>query len=106
MPKATRIGDGTVGTCDVGDDCCPHGRHGTNGTGSPNVYINGIRAHRRGDTGPCNCPHGGTFESVGCSSTVFINMKGATRIDDDTTCMSCGLPGNHVGGSANVFIGG
>lgn len=106
MPSTTRIGDGTTGICDVGLDCCPHGRAGTNSTGSPNVYINFIPAHRRGDTGPCNCPHGGTFASVGCSSTVFINGRGATRIDDLTTCQNCGMPGNHVAGSPNVFIGG
>ena len=106
MAAATRIGDGTSGTCDLGLECCPHGRAGTNSTGSPNVYINKIKAHRRGDTGPCNCPHGGTFQSTGCSKSVFINGRGATRIGDGTTCMACGMPGNHVSGSRNVFIGG
>ena len=106
MAGATRIGDGTTGVCDLGLECCPHGRAGTNSTGSPNVYINRIKAHRRGDTGNCNCPHGGNFQSTGCSKSVFVNGKGATRIGDGTTCMNCGMPGSHVAGSSNVFIGG
>ena len=106
MPSATRIGDGTTGICDVGLPCCAHSRAGTNATGSPNVFINFIKAHRYTDTGLCNCPHGGTFSSVGHSSTVFINRLGATRINDLTVCQNCGMPGNHVAGSPNVFIGG
>ena len=73
MPAATRLGDGTTGTCNMGLPCCPHGRSGTNGTVSGNVFINGLGAHRRGDTGSTNCPHGGTFASTGASATVFIN---------------------------------
>ena len=106
MSNATRINDGTTGICDVGEDCCPHERAGTNATGSPDVFINGLAAHRRGDTGPTNCPHAGTFRSVGCSSTVFINGRGATRISDGTVCIVCGCGGEHSSGSPNVFIGG
>lgn len=106
MPAATRIGDGTTGTCDLGLDCCPHGRSGTNTTGSPNVFINGLAAHRQSDTGGTNCPHGGTFITTGGSSTVFINGRPATRIGDATTCQACGKAGAHTSGSGNVFIGG
>lgn len=104
MPSATRIGDGTVGTCDIKEPCCAHGRAGNNGTGSPNVTINGIAAHRLGDTGPCNCPHGGTFESTSASPNVTINGIPLTRIGDTTTCMACGMTGSHVAGSPNVTI--
>ena len=106
MPAATRFGDSTVGTCNVGLPCCPHGRGGTNAEVSPNVVINGLGAHRKADTGPCNCPHGGTFQSVGASATVLINGRGATRIGDLTVCQSCGQSGSHVAGSPNVIIGG
>ena len=106
MPAATRLGDSTVGTCNVGLPCCPHGRSGTNAEVSPNVIINGLGAHRKGDTGPCNCPHGGTFQSVGASGTVLINGRGATRIGDSTVCMGCGQRGSHVAGSPNVIMGG
>lgn len=104
--QATRIGDGTSGICDIGLICCPHGRAGTNSTGSPNVFINGLAAHRVGDFGACNCHHGGTFQSVSGSSTVFINGRPATRSGDMTACVVCGQAGSHVNGSPNVFIGG
>lgn len=107
MAAATRIGDTTTGICDIGlEDCCPHGRTGTNDTGSSNVYVNGARAHRLGDGGGIACPHGGYFESVAASSTVFANGIGITRIGDATQCVNCGCPGNHADGSPNVFVGG
>lgn len=105
MSKATRIGDGTSGICDLGLECCPHGRAGTNSSGSANVFINGKRVHRRGDTGSCNCPHGGSYQSTGASATVFANGRGITRIGDVTTCQNCGCAGNHVSGSDNVYVG-
>jgi len=104
MPKATKIGDKTVGTCDVGEDCCPHLRSGTNAVGSPNVFINDKAAHRLTDTGPTNCPHGGTFKSVEGSPNVFVNNKPLTRIDDTTICKVCGMSGKHSTGSENVFV--
>lgn len=106
MPAATRISDNTTGICDVGEDCCPHNRTGTNATGSPNVYINGQKAHRLTDNGTIMCPHGGYFASTSASSTVFVNGKGLTRIGDTTTCQACGQIGNHSNGSPNVFAGG
>lgn len=106
MSPATRIGDGTSGICDSGFECCPHGRNGTNTTGSPNVFVNGIPFHRLGDKGTCNCPHGGIFVSVSGSSSVFVNGRPATRIGDDTSCTRCGCSGTHTSGSPNVFVGG
>lgn len=106
MPAVTKVGDGTTGTCDLGLDCCPHGRSGTNTAGSPNVFVNGQPLHRLNDTGPTNCPHGGTFATTAGSSTVFCNGQPVTRIGDTTTCQSCGQSGSHVTGSSNVFAGG
>ena len=105
MAKATRVGDGTSGICDVGCEECPHGRRGQNSEGSPNVFINGKAAHRLGDGGSCNCPHGGFFSSTAASETVFVNGKGLTRVGDGTSCQSCGMPGSHSSGSDNVFVG-
>lgn len=103
--NATRIGDSTSGTCDVGLPCCPHGRTGTNSEGSPDVFINGQPAHRLGDGGATNCPHAGFFQSIVASATVFVNGKGLTRVGDATVCVGCGMTGSHVSGSDNVFAG-
>lgn len=103
--QATRIGDTTSGLCNPGFECCPHGRNGINSTGSPNVFINKIKVHRRADLGDCRCPHGGTFQSVGSSKTVFANGRGITRISDQTICLVCGCSGSHSSGSPNVFVG-
>ena len=105
MSAATKIGDGTTGTCNMRLECCPHGRSGTNSSGSPNVFINGAAAHRLNDSGSCNCPHGGNYSSTSASATVFVNGMGLTRIGDETTCNSCGEKGSHVSGSENVFAG-
>lgn len=105
MPAITKVGDKTQGICDLKLPDCPHARSGTNSTGSPNVYVNGSPVHRKDDTGSTNCPHGGTFTSVSGSSTVFVNGKPVTRIGDTTTCGTCGEPGTHSTGSANVFAG-
>lgn len=104
MPAVTRVNDSTSGTCDPGDECCPHGRSGTNKQGSKNVFVNSKPLHRKGDTGSCNCPHGGTYKSVKGSKTVYCNKKSATRIGDTTKCTGCGKSGKHTSGSPNVFI--
>lgn len=106
MPAAARLGDQEVGICNPGKPCCPHIRTGTNREVSPNVLINRLGAHRKTDTGPCNCPHDGTFRTTGGSSSVFINGRAAVRIGDGTTCIDCGQSGRHTTGSPNVFIGG
>ena len=73
-------------------------------TGSSNVYVNGRRAGRVGDSyaahGCIDHPlHVGAIATG--STTVFINKKKAARIGD---AVSCG--GNAVEGSPNVFLGG
>lgn len=105
MPAATRINDTETGVCNLGLSGDPQTRNGTNSTGSSDVFINGVAAHRVDDTGPCNCPHSGTFKSSSGSLTVLINGKAATRIGDTTTCEKCNQSGSHVSGSSNVFIG-
>ena len=102
MAATTRVTDGTVGICDIGDICCPHGRSGTNATGSPDVDINGLPGHRLTDTGPCNCPHSGTYQSVEGCADVEVNDLPLTTIGHTTLCMSCGKTGNHVSGSPDV----
>ena len=106
MPGATRKGDSTTGKCNKGEGCCPHDRKGTNGAASPDVFINGLGAHRLNDTGNTNCPHGGTFKSTSASGTVFVNGMGVTRIGDTTGCMVCGEGGTHSTGSPDVIVGG
>lgn len=105
MAAVTRVGDSTVGICDLGLPDCPHSRSGTNSSGSSNVFANGKAVHRQGDSGSTNCPHGGSFTSTNGSSTVFINGKPITRIGDTTNCGTCGKSGTHNNGSADVFAG-
>lgn len=105
MPSAVRRDDITSGTCNIGDDCCSHGRSGINTEVSGDAFINGLGARRAGDIGNCRCPHGGSYKSEEGSSTVFINGKPAVRTGDMTRCTSCGCTGIHTTGSDDVFIG-
>ncbi|MDA3807816.1 MAG: PAAR domain-containing protein [Thiomicrorhabdus sp.] len=94
MPAATRLGDGSSG-----HSCFPP-RSSTSGSGD--VFINGMSAHRGGDsweTHVCgNSSHGGS--ASGGSATVFINGSPAVRIGDSISC------GDVVaGGSSDVMIG-
>ena len=93
--NSTRQGDLNTGH----DACAPVPL----ATGSPNVYVNGRRAGRLGDsyvTHGCedHLPHVGAIATG--SATVFINNKKAARIGDG---VSCG--GACMEGSPNVFIG-
>ena len=72
MPAVTRKGDSETGVCDLGLPDCPHTRGGTNKSTSPNVFVNNLGLHRLTDSGPCNCPHGGTYKSSSGSSSVFV----------------------------------
>ncbi len=103
MPGVTRVTDRTVGICDLGLNCCPHSRNGTNDTGSNNVYVNDQKVHRLTDTGPTNCPHSGTFESIEGSPDVFVNDLNLTRLNDDTKCIKCGEAGEHTTSSTDTF---
>jgi uncharacterized Zn-binding protein involved in type VI secretion len=100
MPDATLVGHGTVGTCNPGYDCCPHGRAGTNGEGSAIFEVDGRALHCIGHTGPTNCPHGGTFESVQGSAIFEVEGKPVTLVGHSTVCVVCGVTGAHSNGSA------
>jgi len=95
MPAAARLGD----YC-TGHGCWPP-RTGV--SASPNVYINGIQAHKLKD--PWNvhcCPTDGCHpgEVASGSATVFINGRPAARIGDSISCGSL-----IAMGSPNVSIG-
>ena len=64
-----------------------------------------LSTHLVTHTGPCNCPHGGTFKSTVGASDVVANGYKVTRIGDETVCQNCGMKGKHIVGSPNVFIG-
>lgn len=93
MPAATRLGD----TCS-GHGCFPP-RNST--SGSNNVFINGIPAHRVSDSwAPHTCVT--THDSIlaSGSSTVFVNGLNLGRIGDLVACGS-----TVASGSDNVFSG-
>lgn len=91
----------------LGDACTGHGCWPPRGSSSasPNVYANGIAAHRQGDAwAPHTCPaipetHPSTLAAG--SSTVFANGKQMGRIGDPVACGS-----TVAAGSGNVFAGG
>jgi uncharacterized Zn-binding protein involved in type VI secretion len=95
MPAVTRKGD-----LDTGHDSCPPR---PSSEGSPDVFVNGIPAHRQGDGwSPHGCsvhnPH--TSVLAGGSSSVYVNGKPLGRIGDPVGC------GSKVAtGSGNVFAG-
>ena len=100
MPAVTRLGD----SC-TGHDCFPAR---TSTSGSPNVFVNGIPAHREGDSWDvhtCTHPdtphgsHGGSLSSG--SSTVYVNGQQLGRVGDPVSCGS-----TVAAGSDNVFAGG
>lgn len=100
MPACLRLGD----TC-TGHDCFPPRQ---NTSGSPNVFINSLPAHRKGDSWAVHeCTHdpkihgshSGSLSSG--SSSVFVNNKNLGRIGD---AISCGSSASS--GSDNVFAGG
>lgn len=97
MPAVTRLGDACTG-----HGCWPP-RPSTGA--SPDVFVNGIAAHREGDAwAPHTCPtipetHASVLAAG--STTVFVNGKPLGRIGDPVAC------GSSVAvGSANVFSGG
>ena len=97
MPAVTRLGD----TC-TGHGCWPP-RPSTGA--SPNVFINGIAAHRQGDAWAAHtCPtipetHASVLAAG--SASVFANGQQLARIGDPVACGSAVAQG-----SANVFAGG
>lgn len=96
MPAITRLGD----------SCTGHGAWPArqNIQGSPDVFINGIPAHRVGDSWATHCnPVMSCHVSVlaAGSGSVFVNGKALGRIGDPVACGS-----SVATGSGNVFAGG
>lgn len=96
MPAVTRQGDG----------CTGHGSYPPRNSvsGSGNVMINGIPAHRQGDGWETHCNdvpvcHGGSLAAG--SGTVIVNGKQLGRVGDPVDCGSA-----VAAGSPNVFAGG
>lgn len=96
MPAVTRLGD----------SCTGHGtwppRPSTGGSGD--VFVNGIPAHRQGDSWAVHCNdvpvcHAGSLAAG--SGTVFVNGKQLGRVGDSVSCGSA-----VAAGSGNVFAGG
>lgn len=92
-----------TGAARLGDICTGHGCFPSraNSSGSPDVFINGMPAHRVSDSWlPHTCVS--THDSVlgSGSNTVFINGKAAGRIGDAVACGSTIMTG-----SSDVFIG-
>ena len=96
MPAVTR----------KGDMCTGHGdfppRNST--SGSPDVFVNGIPAHREGDSWAVHCNsapscHAGTLAAG--SKTVYVNGRQLGRIGDPVSCGS-----SVATGSGNVYAGG
>lgn len=100
LPPVTRLND----SCS-GHDCFPPR---SSSSGSPNVFVNNLPAHRQGDSWlPHTCTHpkiphgthGGALSSG--SSTVFVNAKQLGRVGDPISCGS-----SVSSGSPNVYAGG
>ena len=87
----------------LGDICSGHGCYPPrpNLTASNDVFINGLGAHRVGDSWQehcCKSCHGGT--TISGSTDVFINGLPLARIGDQVDCGSVCLQG-----STDVFSG-
>ena len=89
--------------CRKGDICTGHADFNPrpNDEGSPNVFVNGIPAHRKGDHWMIHCngvPVCHDSNALKGSGTVFVNGKDIMRIGDPIAC------GSKVAtGSPNVF---
>lgn len=94
------------GAARLGDVCTGHGAWPPrpNVSASGDVIINGIGAHRQGDSWAVHCnPTPSCHASVlaAGSGTVFINGRQAGRIGDPVACGS-----SVASGSGDVIIGG
>lgn len=94
MPAVVRLGD----LCS-GHGCFPPR---PNDQGSPNVFVNGLPAHRLGDHWTAHCCFVVCHDSTlsGGSSTVFANGRPLGRVGDAVACGSVAAQG-----SSNVFAG-
>ena len=90
--------------CRLGDVCTGHDGFAPRPCvqGSPNVFVNGLPAHRLGDAWSGHSDGNSTHAAIlaGGSATVFVNGKPLGRIGDPVSC------GSRVAtGSGNVFAG-
>lgn len=94
MPAAARFGD----LCSGHDGYPPR----PNNQASTDVFIDGLGAHRKGDSWEPHTHDGHTHTGVTSngSSTVFINGVSAARVGDSVSCGS-----TIAQGSPDVFIG-
>ncbi|MGM0575629.1 MAG: PAAR domain-containing protein [Myxococcota bacterium] len=106
MPAQARVGD--IAKCDAdshGCPACPHPPAGPLVGGSPDVFVNGLPAGRKGDPGiHAACCGPNTWQANMGSATVLINGKAAYRKGDMSK--HCGGVGSQKAGSADVITGG
>lgn len=96
MPGVARLGDS-----DTGEGCFPPR---VCDSGSGNVFVNNIAAHRQGDHWVVHCCPGDGCHDATCaagSGTVYCNNKPLARIGDPVACGA-----TIAAGSGNVFAGG
>ena len=98
MPEVTRVGTDThVGHASP----TPNPFHQTAyASGSPDVFTNGAKTVRIGDSTSCGDP------ATGGSATVKVNGIGVHRKGDATGGHGSFVPNSSASGSANVFAGG
>jgi len=98
MPEVTRVGlDTHIGHASP----TPNPFHKTAyASGSPNVFTNGAKTVRIGDTTSCGDP------AVGGSATVFVNGIGVHRKGDATGGHGSWVPNASASGSPTVSAGG
>mgnify|MGYP000340631788 FL=1 len=98
MPEVTRVGTDThVGHASP----TPNPFHQTSyASGSPDVFTNGAKTVRIGDSTSCGDP------ATGGSATVKVNGIGVHRKGDATGGHGSFVPNSSASGSANVIAGG
>ena len=98
MPEVTRVGlDSHIGHASP----TPNPFHQTPyASGSPNVFTNGAKTVRIGDSTGCGDP------ATGGSSTVKVNGIGVHRKGDSTGGHGSWVPNASASGSSNVIAGG
>ena len=97
MPEVTRVGtDSHVGHASP----TPNPFHQTAyASGSPDVFTNGAKTVRIGDSTSCGDP------ATGGSATVKVNGIGVHRKGDATGGHGSFVPNSSSSGSSNVFAG-
>ena len=98
MPAVTRVGlDSHVGHASP----TPNPFHQTAyAQGSPNVFTNGAKTVRVGDTTACGDP------AAAGSPNVFVNKIKVHRLGDATSGHGSWVPNSSASGSDNVFANG